>query len=197
MKKTILSILGYLLLFLLAINVLVTAFIPEKSMDYLGYRSFIVLSNSMDPEIKVNDLVVITNINEEDLEVGDIITFSVYIPELRQEGFVTHYIAAIEENELGETIYQTQGEGREEGDYDHWRDANGNTIEITYDDIEGVHLFHVGYVGDVVTALRNPVLIALVIITITVIVVTTNYIKSTREEDEELEESDINTDDYE
>ncbi len=192
MKKKILAAIGYVFLFLLAINVVVTVFVPEKSMEYLGYRSLLVLSDSMEPEIELNDLVVIISIDEENIEVGDIITFSVYIPELREEAFVTHYVAAIEENELGETIYKTHGAQAEPDVYDQWRDAEGNSIDITFEDIEGQYFFHVGFVGDIIVALRNPIFLAMIVITITMVGITINYIRNTRNDDDEDEEESEN-----
>ena len=67
----------------------------------------------MEPEIMVHDMILITNVDEVELQKGDIITFQAYIPELDDYSYVTHYLADIEDNG-NEVIYKTQGANKED-----------------------------------------------------------------------------------
>ncbi|MBI9010199.1 MAG: signal peptidase I [Tenericutes bacterium] len=177
MIKTLGKVLSYFIILALLANIVVSIFMPERSMELLGYRTFTVLSKSMEPKINVNDVIVLTSANKESLEVGDIITFSVYIPEFEELSFVTHYIAAIEEVD-GETIFKTQGEGRDASEYDNWQDEEGNAYDITFNDIEGEYVFKIPFVGTLAVFLSNPIFLSLVIINLIVLYSTYRYIKS-------------------
>lgn len=193
MIKTLGKVISYFIILALLANVVVSIFMPERSMELLGYRTFTVLSYSMEPEINVNDVIVLTSAYEESLEVGDIITFSVYIPEFEEESFVTHYIAAIEEVD-GETIYKTQGEGKDAFEYDNWQDEEGNSYDITFSDIEGEYVFKIPVIGTVANILSQPIFLSLIIINGIVLYVTYKYIKSVIKEKKkeiEVEGSDI------
>lgn len=197
MKKKFYSAFSYILIIFLMINIAINIIAPEKSVDYLGYNTHRVLSPSMEPTIMVNDIVVITKASENSLEVGDIITFSVYIPELGTESYVTHYIADIQENEFGETIYKTQGEGQADGDYDVWKNEANEVVDITFEDIEGEYLFKITSIGYIMGYLQNPYILVFVIVNVIFIWVTISYIKNNRKKlKEEFDEHEITEDDY-
>ena len=184
MKKRLKNILLYIFITLLGIHIIFSAILPERMIDILGYRTFVVLTPSMDPTIKTGDMIITTSIEQDDLEVGDIITFKVYIRDLRDENYVTHYIAAIEEDDFGNTIYKTQGEGQEPDNYDDWVDADGNPIDITFSDIEGAYLLKIPFVGTLFSFFNNPIFLGLVVINIFVIYITIKYIKQSRNHSE-------------
>ena len=75
--------------------ILLELFAPDKTVDIIGYKTFIVISSSMEPDIMVNDMIIIRKTKEEDLSVGDAITFNVYLKELESVSKVTHYIGDI------------------------------------------------------------------------------------------------------
>ncbi len=180
--KFIKSLLYYLIVTFLILYIFIIALSPEKMMDVFGFRPFVVLSSSMEPTIMKNDMIISRSVKEENLEVGDIITFKVYIEETGGVSYVTHYIGdIIELDDI--TIYKTHGEGRDD-DFDIWRDTNNNIIQITLDDIEGEYLFRVPYIGHLQGILTNKVFIGVVILNITVIYGTVKYIKRKPEEEE-------------
>lgn len=73
------------------------------------FNAFVIVSQSMVPNIKVNDAVVIKRIEPEDLKIGDIITFSSTDP--NYVGLiVTHRIVGKELSQNGDYIFRTKGD---------------------------------------------------------------------------------------
>lgn len=175
------TILFYLVVAVLLLYIAVLLISPNRMMDIFGFRSFIIVSNSMEPELNVNDLIIVRESEPEDLEVGDIISFNVYISDIDEVSTVTHYIGAIET--IGDTtIYQTKGAHQADGIYDKWVDDDGNRIYITYEDIEGEYLFKIPYLGYVIDLLSNRTLVFLVILNGGVLYVLFNYLRKDEEE---------------
>ncbi len=137
----------------------------------------------------VYDMILITDMDEIELQKGDVITFQAYIPELGDYSYVTHYIADIEENN-NEVIYKTQGANREENDFDEWTDKNGTPVDITFNDIEGVYQFTVPLLGPFIHRMQDPIFIGLLVINGIIIYflykVSCQYIKSKKNEKKEI-----------
>lgn len=78
-----------------------------------GYRILQVISNSMSPTIGSETCIVIKQVEPEEIQVGDIITFTSEAPEIR--GYLnTHRVYDIKTDaETGETIYITKGDAYE------------------------------------------------------------------------------------
>ena len=167
----------YIIVFVLLAYVLLSFFSPDKVIDYFRFRPFVVLTQSMEPVINVNDIIILTKPKEEELNEGDIISFVAYIPELSERSYVTHYIAKIDVTDNGETIYKTQGEGRAVGEYDDWKDALGSPTDITFEDIEGVYLFKIPFIGYISVLFKSRMLLGLVIINGFLIYFTISYIR--------------------
>merc|ERR1711879_1026460 len=161
--QTIKNSLYYIVVILLVAYVLMMAFKPDQLMDYIGFRTFIISSDSMDPVLEVNDLVVIKHVEPEELEVGDIITFKTYLSEIGQYGYVTHYLVALDEVN-GETVYITQGERHYSDLTDTFYPADGERIYITDDLIEGRLFFSIPKLGYVRYLITEPVFLGLVVV---------------------------------
>lgn len=78
-----------------------------KDADFLGYKPYIVLSDSMKDTFAVGDLSVSAQADPETLEPGDIITFTSIDPS-NYGAVVTHKIRGITEYE-GEPAFVTYG----------------------------------------------------------------------------------------
>ena len=78
-----------------------------KDADFLGYKPYIVLSDSMSDTFAVGDLSVSAQTDPETLEPGDIITFASIDPS-NYGAVVTHKIREITEYE-GEPAFVTYG----------------------------------------------------------------------------------------
>ena len=186
MNKTTITYLNTELFFIfvlfMIIYILLEVFIPNKTTDILGYKSYVVVTTSMEPDIMVNDMIIIHKVKEEKLQVRDAITFTTYIPELGYKSEVTHYIGDIQTID-GNIIYKTQGATKDFGDYDIWKNADNEIIEIAYEDIEGRVILTIPYLGHAVNIVKDPILVGSVVINIIIIYALVNLIRKPKEEE--------------
>lgn len=83
---------------------------PNEVPSIFGYSPLIVLTESMDPEIKAGDLIICKKTDEPSkLKEGDVISF--FDPESKNnDSVVTHEImAVIVDDKTGEVLYRTKG----------------------------------------------------------------------------------------
>jgi signal peptidase I len=179
------NIIFYGLVILLGGYILIEAFLPAQTMNIYGFKSYVVVSASMEPDIMINDLVIIVKSDAEDLEAGDAISFYTYLPTNQKDddgntiylrSVVTHYLREIQTD--GDTfIYKTQGAIADPGVYDDWKDINGEPTDIRYDDIIGKVGFVIPFIGIVMKLFYNPILLLLVSVNIFIIVILIKVIK--------------------
>ena len=102
-------------------------------MKLFGFRHYFVVTGSMSGTLEVNDLIIVTKVQENKLKEGDVISFRA-----RTYGglslVVTHFIASIEEVD-GHRIYKTKSAISHNDD--KWYDENKNPVDIIYSDIVG------------------------------------------------------------
>lgn len=137
--KKVLSILGIILcvilipLLIINLTVIVKSFIyPNEVPSFLGYKPFIVLSNSMLPTIQIGDLVLDKTVEPDTLAVGDIISY--------REGattVITHRIVKITEDG-GTRQFITRGDNNNTDD----------TNPVAQTDIEGKMINSIHNVGN-------------------------------------------------
>ncbi|MBR0462533.1 MAG: signal peptidase I [Erysipelotrichaceae bacterium] len=94
----------------------------------IGYKTYDIISASMEPEIPVHSLVYVKEVDPFELEEGDIITFNYY------DAIVTHRIV---NNDKEEQVLRTKGDMNEIEDM---RDT-------VYDDVIGKVTYHIPYLG--------------------------------------------------
>ena len=129
------------LIFIINVTFIVKSYIyPDRVPDFMGYKPFIVLSGSMEPEILAGDLIVTKEIAPEDVQVGDVISFCV-----DQDVVVSHRVTEIETE--GGLSFLTKG------------DANigMDATEVLPEDLEGVYLWRFGGMGEFALFLQTPV----------------------------------------
>ncbi len=195
-KKTniIKEVLFYLTVLFLGFFIVSQTFMPNITFDLFGYRNFSVVSNSMEPEINIGDMVIVTKTTQEKLEVGDIITFYTYLPTNQRDGagntiysreIVTHYLAEIVISN-NQTVYETQPYGAQIGVFDEWVDQSGQPTDLVFTDIIGEVRLVIPKVGLVSTKigsiLANPILLILGIVNIIIIVIIVKMIKGMKKE---------------
>ena len=122
--RYIVSVISYaIFIFLMLIGGMLLLYIADIKIraakgDYSApmFNAYVVLSGSMVPNIMIRDVVVTKKIPEEELEVGDIITF--ISPDQRFGGIsVTHRIIdKIYDEEAGIYKYRTQGDANNVAD---------------------------------------------------------------------------------
>ena len=129
---------------------------PNKTPDFFGYKSFVIVSGSMEPTIKKGDAIFVKEVLEEEIKTNDIISFT------QGETNVTHRIIGISQ-ENGINKYTTKGD-------------NNNTEDkekISYEQIEGKYQFKISQFGMVTGILKNKITLIILIAIIIVI----NYYK--------------------
>lgn len=153
--------------------------INGSTPSVFGYSIFRVSSGSMEPELKVGDIILDKTVdNPEDLKVGDVITFksSDY-----GDLLVTHEVIKAPYEENGKLMLQTKGIANEVGDK-----------PISVDNVKGIMICKVDYLDTVYNVFLSPwgllILIALIVIIffdeiITIVKILTNNDKSVKDAD--------------
>ncbi len=73
------------------------------------FGAYVIVSPSMVPTIKINDAIVVKRVKDNNLEIGDIITFSSSDP--NYTGLtVTHRIVGKQISQTGDYVYRTKGD---------------------------------------------------------------------------------------
>lgn len=157
-----------------------TARINGSTPSVFGYSIFRVSSGSMEPELKVGDIILDKTVdNPENLKVGDVITFK---SDDYGDLLVTHKIIKAPYEENGELMLQTQGIANEIAD---------NPISV--DEVKGIMICKVDYLDTVYNIFLSPwgllILIALIVIIffdeiITIVKILTNNDKSAKDADD-------------
>ncbi len=141
---------------------------PKNIPSVFGYRPFIVLSNSMETKIHKGDLIITKVVKKKDLKKlkkKDIIAF------WDAEGTVTtHRIIDIVEED-GEPHFITQG------DNNNVQDKN----LVSYDDVQGIYVFRIPNVGNIMNTLAQPTTIIIVVMGVTIIFII-GFMISTRKQ---------------
>lgn len=149
----IISVIIYIILIPIIIfnlTLIIKSFInPNKTPDIFGYKSFVIVSGSMEPTIMTGDAILVKEVPEDEIQINDIISFS-------QDGAnVTHRIVKIEE-EKGIRKYTTKGD-------------NNNTEDkekITYEQIDGKYQFKIKQFGIVTDIVKSKITLMILILLI-------------------------------
>jgi signal peptidase len=188
-KKRILDI----FIFVLTVFVVVQVFLPNIAIQYIGFRNFVVISNSMEPEINVNDIVIVKKTDPSKLKVGDTITFYTFLPTIHKDEnnhtiyerhVVTHRLGEIESNNEN-YVFKTYGlKNNPDLSFDQWKDKQGQPVDITQDDIIGLVVLTIPKLGAISMLIYqvfyNPILLLLIIFNIVIIVVVIKVIIKSR-----------------
>ena len=120
--KKVMEIIAIILIY----NIILIAISSENKISLInifGYKSFIIKTNSMEPTIDINDVIITKKVQEEEIKVQDIITF------IKDNEVITHRNTKIE-NEENIKKYTTKGDNNNIED----------SFKITNDNIEGKHI---------------------------------------------------------
>ena len=82
---------------------------PNETPDFFGYKSFVVVSESMEPTIMTGDAIFTKNIEQQDLKINDIISFR------QGNEIITHRIVDIVDID-GIVNYKTKGDNNKNVD---------------------------------------------------------------------------------
>lgn len=161
--RYIISVISYsIFIFLMLLGGTLLLYVADIKLraakgDYSApvFNAYVVLSGSMLPTIKVKDVVVTKKIPEEELKVGDIITF--ISPDLRFGGIsVTHRIIdKIYDESDGIYKYRTQGDNNNIAD----------SIPVPNGNILGKVILKIpklGYIQDVLSSKGGLIVLVLI-----------------------------------
>lgn len=149
--QKIISILIYVVLIpVLIINfvIFVKSYInPNNIPSLFGYKTFVIISKSMEPTIMPGDAIFIKEVPENQIKINDIISFH------DQGGINTHRIIEMTK-EKGTINYITKGDYNKNPDKD----------KVTYDKVEGVYKFKLDGFGLIVDIIKNKVTLLILLI---------------------------------
>lgn len=115
-----------------------------------GWRTFVVMSGSMEPNIPVGSLIITHYIHPDSLQKKDVITF---IPPVTKREFVTHRITKISSKNTVKTI-KTKGDSN--SSEDSWIIAGGAVV--------GKVIYTVPYLGYIFSFIQTKIGILLFIL---------------------------------
>lgn len=147
--KKIIEIIAIILIYNIILIVISSAN-KMSIINIFGYKSYIIKTNSMEPTIKVNDVLITKKVEKEKIKVGDVITF------IKNGEVITHRITQIDEN----------GEYTTKGDNNNIED----TFKISYENIEGKHIVTIPYLGKIVEILDNKIVFLVITLIILIFV---------------------------
>ena len=120
---------------------------PSKSPDFFGFKTYEIVSKSMENTINKNDIIVVKNVNEDEIKVNDIIAFR------NKDEIITHRITKIE-NINGKNFYTTKGDNNKFIDKD----------KIIYNQIEGKYIIKINKLGYFTNFLKNRYILIILFI---------------------------------
>lgn len=132
MKRPSLQTVGMVVL-LLAVLPFVIYAVPQVAG---ASHSYVVLSDSMSPEIHAGDVVVVDDVPAGQIEVGDVVTYD----STDANQLITHRVVSISESG-GERQFETKGDANEESD----------PRPVPASAVVGVVQFHVPLIGHVIS----------------------------------------------
>ena len=155
-KKT-LSILGKMISILICIIIIpiiivnITLLIksyfnPNEIPDIFGFKTFVIVSKSMEPTISVGDTIVVKEVNPEDLNLGDIISFR------DGDSINTHRITEIV-SDSGKKKFRTKGDNNK----------NIDKELVTASKIEGKYQLRIKGFGKVIKVLNSKVTLVILL----------------------------------
>ena len=111
---------------------------PKETPDFLGFKTYEIVSKSMEDTINKNDIIVVKKVGKGEISENDIISFD------NGNEIITHRIVDIE-NINGQTLYTTKG------DNNRFEDDE----KILFEQIEGKYVFKLSKLGYLMNFLKN------------------------------------------
>lgn len=138
------------LIILIAVTLSLLSSKSQLIYNLIGYRSYVVLSESMMPSISPGDVVLVKNINRTTIKENDIVTFYEY------DETVTHRIKEVLDNG-----YITKGDNNISNDLQIIKEEN----------IVGKVVLIVPIVGKIFLLLSNPYIMSLELVLLGIILI--------------------------
>ena len=147
------KVLAYTFLLLLIIYncflIVQKQFYPDKNFNIFGFKIYIVVSGSMEPELNIGDVVIVKKTEKNNIMKDDIISYN------ENGSIITHRIVEIKKAG-NDTLYVTKGDSN---------NVNDN-YEVNYENIEGKLLVRIPKIGNIILSLKKQRLVLVLIIII-------------------------------
>ena len=137
--KIIINMIFIIWLFINTVLIIKSIIFPNEVPSFLGYKPFIVVSGSVQTDVRLGDFVV--SKNEDVLEKGDVV-----VVKTDKRKATTYSIKSIDGNNL-----------KLEND-------TGDFLDLSKDSIEGKMVLDIRTLGEVFLLMRNPIIITIFII---------------------------------
>jgi len=108
----------------------------ENDISILGFRQYVVATGSMEPQYNVGDMIIIKEAPEENIKIGDVIS---YTPVNGIDTITHRVVDVIKEN--GQTYYQTKGDNNNSEDQEL----------VNYSQVKGKLVFKISKLGTIIT----------------------------------------------
>ena len=129
-KGLISSIIFYVITALLVFFITVNLIAPNNVVNITGFQLSVIPTHSMKPNINRGDIIILTKVDQDNVQEGDIVVYYNYINVLGGYRYerVVHRVVEIEEVG-GELRYYTQGDNLETNPTtDDMRNASGQVV---------------------------------------------------------------------
>ena len=139
-----------ILIYVLILILLVLVYINARSIKTFNYETFVIVSESMRPNINVGDIIVIKKITDDNIKEEDIITFE------KNGEYVTHRVKEIKEQD-GDKKYITKGDNNNIEDIE----------EVKVSEIKGKVITKIPYIGLIILKIskqKNLIIILIIFI---------------------------------
>ena len=120
----------------------------NQNLEIFGQKYYIISTNSMFPAINKYDVVVCKNVKQNELRVGDVITYQI------NDEVITHRISRIEEQD--QIYYYTKGDNN----------ADEDKREITFNNIKGKEIYIIPKIGKLIKILSSKITLLCIVLVI-------------------------------
>ncbi|MCH5299093.1 MAG: signal peptidase I [Ruminococcus sp.] len=142
-----------------------------------GYCPLIVLTGSMEPEIKSGDLIVCKQIDGEQVKVDDVIAF--FDPASNNNSVLTHRVVEIV-TEDGSLSFKTKGDANNAADSDL----------VPADNLVGIYQFKITGAGNVAMFMQTPAGLVVCVVVPLVLLIGYDVLRRRRYEKKNQEDTD-------
>lgn len=163
----------------LSVYIILEMFLPDQTVKLVGFKPYVVMTQSMEPAINANDLVVVKDIEVDRLEVGDIITFKTDINYDGTKEVVTHYVYEIIQDNNGDYSFKTNPH------YESTEEVIPDTWVLLEEDLLGEYMFHIPMIGSIILFLKSPFGIGAMIFNVGIIIAIFLLIKQGKKKQQE------------
>jgi len=141
----------------------------DSSVNIFGFKFYTVMTGSMEPKYNIGDLIIDKKINQEDIHIGDVITYSI-----GGKNTVTHRIIEIVKDN-GEILYRTKGDNNNSADSEL----------VKYSQIQGEVFFKINKFGKIITEFISGIGIFILLL-----IIILSYLRSSRKEEKRIARED-------